>query len=218
MGLVTLIDCDGVLADFTSMFQDIVKEKFGIAARASDGKNWDHFDYPEVRDIKEEVWKYLLSTPGLIRGLKKFPYTDELLSRLRAIGKVICVTSVVSLEDSQWEEIHEEANKEYDIPKLFIPHGGYYPSERVSWLRTEAGFSRTETMLVYEKYRVEGDIFIDDKPSNVVQWADRWFKHGGVPVLWSTPDRRFPIEDTRIFQTSSVDELFDHLRYEGKIK
>ena len=221
--LVTLIDCDGVLADFTGMYQEVVKERFGIEARASDGKNWDHFDYPEVRAIKNDIWKYLLSTPGLIRGLKKYSYTDELLSRLRSIGKVICVTSVVMLEDYQREELIGEIQRDSyqglsERESLsIIPFGGYYPGERMSWLRNEAGFSRTESMLVYEKFRVQGDIFIDDKPSNVIQWADRWYPQGSIPVLWNTQERTFEIDDPRIFQTNSVDALFDHLKEKGKI-
>jgi len=190
--VVTLIDCDGVLADFSSMFVRVTKEIFGIQARMTDGKNWDHFDYPEVRAIKEDIWKYIKGTPGLIRGLEKFSYTDELLGTLRGIGDVICVTSLMD--------------------------GGYYGVERINWLIEEAGFTRFDIMIAYRKYLIEGDIFIDDKPENVVKWADRWYSDYGSPVLWSAPGRSVPVQDDRVFCTSSIPDLLIYLKEEGKLK
>ena len=191
--LRTLIDCDGVLSNFTKMFLEVVQTQFGVEAKPSDGENWDLFDYPEVKAIKNDVWKYILGTKGIIRGLEKFAYADELISRLREEGEVICVTSVTT--------------------------GGFYADERIMWLIEEMGFERFDIILAYKKYLIDGDVFIDDKPDNVIKWADHWYHaQEGVPVLWLPPGRGFPINDKRVFQTGSIDQLFRHLVYEGKVR
>jgi len=167
------------------MFLEIVQTQFGVQARPSDGENWDLFDYPEVKAIKDEVWKYILETPGLIRGLEKFDYADELVARLRKLGEVICVTSVVS--------------------------DGFYADERIVWLKEEMGFERTDIVLAYKKHIIEADTLIDDKPANVIEWADRWYPEGGRPVLWMPPGRGFPLGDSRIFETGDVNDLITYL-------
>jgi 5'(3')-deoxyribonucleotidase len=179
-----LIDCDGVLSNFSEMAVGIIKEQFGIDV-VCDGKNWDYFDYPEILPIKGKIWDYICGTPGIIRGLKKYNYADELISRLREIGHVICVTST--------------------------PRSQYYPSERFMWLIEELGFARKDVIIGYHKHLVWGDVFIDDKPSNVVSWTRRWY---GVPVLWQTPGWYIDSREEdpgNIFRTGSVDELFDYL-------
>jgi 5'(3')-deoxyribonucleotidase len=182
-----LIDCDGVLSNFSSMFVEIAKTQFGIDARLSDGENWDLFDYPEVKERKEDIWKHILSTPGLIRGLDKFDYADELVSELRKLGDVICVTSVV--------------------------FGGTYADERIAWLVEEMGFDRYDIILAYRKYMIEGDVLIDDKPANVSAWADRWFGEGGIPILWQPPSRGFSSDDDRLLVTGDVDRLINRLKW-----
>lgn len=181
-----LIDCDGVLANFSLMAMSFIKEQFGMEV-VCDGKNWDYFDYPEIKPISNKIWDYICGTPGVIRGLQKYPYTDELISRLREVGNVICLTS--------------------------IPRSKYYPSERFEWLIEELGFSRKDVILGYRKELVCADVLIDDKPHNVVSWARRWCRgqRQRVPVLWQTPG--WPIEPPKnIFSTGNVDELFEHLK------
>jgi 5'(3')-deoxyribonucleotidase len=178
-----LIDCDGILSNFSEMALGIIKNEFGINV-VCDGNNWDYFDYPEVLPIKGKVWD-IINSPGIINGLKKFDYADELISRLREIGHVICLTAVTG--------------------------GKYFASERFEWLIRELGFHRKDIILGYQKHLVWGDVFIDDKPANIVSWSRRWY---GVPVLWQTPgwNINYGEEANNIFKTGNVDELFEHLR------
>lgn len=183
--MITLIDCDGVMAKWTDMFIRVCREQFDINPTINDGKTWDFFNYPEVVAKKNDIWKYILSTKGLIRDLEKYDYADELIAKLRERGEVVCVTSIVS--------------------------GGYYADERIMWLIEEMGFPRTHIILAYRKFMVEGDIFIDDKPSNVVEWADRWYSECGTPVLWQPPEKPMTVDDERIIQTGNVDDLIKYI-------
>lgn len=182
---IILIDCDGVLSNFNEMALGAIKSQFNIDVTC-DGMNWDYFDYPNVKSVSGQLWDYICKTPGVIRGLKKYDYADELIGRLREIGDVVCLTS--------------------------IPRSKFYPSERFEWLIEELGFDRKDIILGHRKYLVNGDVLIDDKPSNVVSWAQRWY---GVPVLWSTPGWCIDSRETdpgNIFRTGSVDALIDHLK------
>jgi 5'(3')-deoxyribonucleotidase len=184
MQKIILIDCDGVLSNFNEMALGAIKNHFNIDVTC-DGMNWDYFDYPNVKSVSGQLWNYICNTPGVIRGLKKYDYADELIHRLREIGQVVCLTS--------------------------IPRSKFYPGERFEWLIEELGFDRKDIILGHRKYLVNGDVLIDDKPSNVVSWAQRCY---GVPVLWSTPGWCLNARETdpeNIFRTGSVDALINHL-------
>jgi 5'(3')-deoxyribonucleotidase len=201
--MLTLIDCDGVIANFDKMFYTVLKDEFNIDFDADQDQQWDYFNHPQVKAIKNDVWKYILGTKGLIRGLEQYDYTQEFLAKLREIGDVECVTSVVS--------------------------GGYYADERIMWLIEEAGFERYDIHLSYKKHRIKGDVFIDDKPDNVVKWADAWItdpiwgwddfppSHLPVPVLWQSPGRPRLEVDERILPASDIDFVIGYLRDVGKI-
>ena len=184
IGKTFLIDCDGILANFSEKARADLKNRYGIEVTC-DGKNWDYFDYPEVLPHKYDMWNYIVNTKGWVRGLNKYDYAEELVSRLREFGKVICISAV--------------------------PPGPYFACERIDWLIEELGFNKRDILLGYPKNLVSGDVFIDDKPANVVAWAQRWY---GVPVLWNAPGWVIspPENGSHIFQTGSVDTLFDHLR------
>lgn len=190
---VILIDCDGVLADFDAMFIGLIRDQFGIDFNPTDYDEWDYFNHPDVVNIKSDVWDRLKQTKGLIRGIKKLPYAEEMIRKLREVGKVEACTSIVS--------------------------GGTYADERIMWLIEELGFDRTDIHLSYRKYRVCGNVFIDDKPENVVKWADWWYNDGNLPVLWHTPGRaKYSLNDDRILCTGDVDEVIRKMEEEGLIR
>lgn len=198
----TLIDCDGVMAQWTKMFIEVCESQFGISPPPPNGEVWDIFKYPGIMEKRDEIWSYILSTPNLIYGLEKYDYTDELLSKLRERGEVICVTSIVT------NTVGFGTSQERAIP-------GYYADERIMWLINKAGFSREDVILAYKKFTIEGDVFIDDKPDNVIRWAYRWHKAGGLPVLWQPPEKSMKVEDDKIFHCGSVSELIRELDERG---
>lgn len=206
--VITLIDCDGIIANFDKMFYDVLKDEFNIEFDVEQDKEWDYFNHPQVKDIKGDIWKYILNTKGLIRGLEQYDYTQDFLAKLREIGPVECVTSTVV--------------------------GDYYAGERIMWLIEEAGFDRSDIHISYRKYRIKGDVFIDDKPENVAQWADAWvgrrFWDGRfppsqipVPVLWQSPGRprlevfNQDMPDERILHASDIDYVIGYLKDIGKL-
>jgi len=190
-----LIDCDGVMAQWSKMFAKVCFDHFGIQAPIFDGEHWDIFNYPEIVANKDRIWSYILGNPGLIYNLEKYDYTDELLTKLRARGEVICVTSIV-VNTTDFGTPDEKT----------IP--GYYADERIRWLMDKAGFSREDIILAYKKHTIEGTMLIDDKPGNVIKWADRWSDSGlKVPVLWQPPEKKMSVDDSRIFHCGNVDEL-----------
>lgn len=186
MKYTTLIDCDGVLSDFRDMAIRVIKEHFGVTIPETDNKNWDVFNYQQLTNIKSDIWNYIIKTPGLIKNIKKFDYADELISELRKYSDVICVTTIIS--------------------------GGTWADERIQWLIDELQFNPKNIITADKKYLIEGNVFIDDKPSNVIAWADRWYKEGGIPILWQPPNGGIKINNENIHEIGDVNELFKILK------
>lgn len=190
-----LIDCDGVMAQWTKMFIRVCQDQFGIEMPPHNGEVWDIFKYPGIVEKRDEIWSYILGTSGLIYGLEKYDYTDELLSKLRERGEVICVTSIVT------NTVGFGTPEERAIP-------GFYADERIMWLINKAGFSREDVILAYKKHTIDGNTLIDDKPDNVIKWANQWYEKGyRQPVLWQPPEKSMRVNDDRLFHCGNVDEL-----------
>jgi 5'(3')-deoxyribonucleotidase len=62
--------------------------------------------------------------------------------------------------------------------------------ERERWLERHFGVSYRDVIHAHEKYRIHGDIFLDDKPEHVDAWLDYWVNSGRdenvTALLWET--------------------------------
>lgn len=168
-----IIDCDGVLADFVTVARGVAKDLLNKDVPHHDGE-WDvlrnHLNKEEVSIILN----YIANKPGMVRGLRKFDYADNLIEMLRCRGELVACTSVLC--------------------------GKCFAGERIEWLKEELGFDRTDIILAHKKYLVTGDVFIDDKPDNVVRWAETFPK--GMAVMWQSPGR--PIDPGCIAHLSNA--------------
>ena len=61
--------------------------------------------------------------------------------------------------------------------------------ERVEWLGKHFGLDRDDVHFSSRKFRVEGDIFIDDHVANVLPWQRRW--RNSVGIVWAHPYNEF---------------------------
>lgn len=177
---IIIIDCDDVLAKFSFAAIELVRREFGRELRRWNGVEWDIFNYPEVVDIKGEIWKKMLETKGFIRNLEKYEYADEMVAGLRERGDLVVCTSVTS--------------------------GGYHADERMNWLIEEFGSDRKDIFLGARKYLLDGDYIIDDRPKNVVDWM---FHRGGEGICWIPPGTGIPrgYEEAEISGMHFVDNL-----------
>jgi 5'(3')-deoxyribonucleotidase len=175
-----LIDCDDVLADWATMAIGVAK-LMGIDLRESDNENWDITGYPEIAARKDEFWNILCNTPGNIKNLKKLPYADYLVEQLRKHGRVICLTSVLS---------------------------GVYGSERISWLIDNFDFTIHDIILAHSKYLVNGDMFIDDKPQNIIEWSN--CHNDGLGILWEYVKHDLPAS-SHILRARTVEKVLEYI-------
>lgn len=155
------IDCDGVLADFTSKTLDILNNFKNTSYKYEDIKQWDFLR--QFLDSEEEVknFKNSLNDHSLFSILEPYPGTQKYIEELKKYGKIYIITSPM---------------KEYDN---WILH-------RDNWLLDNYDIKKDKIIHTRAKYRVHVDLFIDDKPSNVNKWKKQWpdgigilFKHQG---------------------------------------
>jgi 5'(3')-deoxyribonucleotidase len=186
--MLILIDCDGVLANFSQMVLDVMKNDFGIELHYP-GYKIDCFELPNVKPLQETIWNHICDTPRLISNLETYDYANELIYKLRELGQVICLTS--------------------------LSKGKYYASERIEWLVNKLLFDRKDIFIGFRKEYVYGDVFIDDKPSKLKPWFQKWPKN--LPILWESPNwfidsREDNYHTNKFFSTGSVDDLLYYIR------
>ena len=166
------IDVDDVLAGFQDGALAIANEAFGHRRTLEDFKDWGFFQH-----YTPEEQEYLLeqcTRPGFCSSLPVLPGAKEAVAKLRELAEVYIITS-------PFDRCHT------------------WVSERAWWLKTHFGFEKDHLIHTSAKHLVNVDVFIDDRPSNVIAWAQR--NVNGLALLWplannlNCPMTKYRVED-----------------------
>jgi 5'(3')-deoxyribonucleotidase len=82
--------------------------------------------------------------------------------------------------------------------------------ERSQWLATHFNVTDRNIVFTWAKHVVTGDVFVDDKLSNIIEWHT---EHGGhaTPVLWDKPHNRSE-PPQGVVRTNSWDTVINLVR------
>lgn len=159
-----LLDCDGVLSDFTGGFLDLVNAEFGTNHQPADVTSYDIAEslgwgaaharraYDMIRDA-EGFASYLRFLPGSQDGVRE----------LQRIADIYVVTS-------PW----------WSAPT--------WCNDRTNWLRSYFGIEADHIVHTSAKHICVGDFLVDDKTSTLVKWQAEHPR--AVAVQWQTLHNR----------------------------
>lgn len=137
------VDCDGVLADFQSLYLRLLRQSGKDRTRA-DVTDYDFTRCVATREEDRAIWETIDATPGLVYNLGWVEGAHAGLRALREIGHVRCLTS---------------------------PHlGPTWMHERARWLIERAGFRKDEIVFCSNKPLVHGDFLIEDHLETANAW------------------------------------------------
>lgn len=152
-----IFDCDGVLADWTSYLLKQLYVKLTID---------DCYDFSLRTVLRETLGPDVAKRADAICSMNWFtasqpvlPHAKEMVSAARECGNVLIVTSPWATR-------------------------GWY-DERVKWLKKNLGIKQDEVIVGRMKFQVQADLFVDDKPLNVIEWATK--NKSSKAVLFAQP-------------------------------
>lgn len=152
------IDVDGCMADFVTAYLRLVQEHTGRVHTHADVTAFELHQCVVSKEENDHIWKNLIDRPGFISGMVDLPGALEAVAELRQLGKVGALTS---------------------------PHlGPFWMPERAQWLLAR-GFKKREIVFASDKSHVPGDVLIDDRIDNCVDWAKAHV--GGLAILFDQP-------------------------------
>ncbi len=151
-----LLDVDGVIADWTGA---VAGRIFEYGGGTMDRTKWFR-DSDLPPNVRTRVMM-ALAEPNFCFKFDPLPGALEAIKELRAAGcEVQFVTAI------------------WDSPTWVY--------DRNRWLRKHKLISGTSGVTyTKDKHLVKGDIFVDDKISNVEHWKAAW--PNGIAVLWAQP-------------------------------
>lgn len=151
---IILLDVDGILADFAGRFRGIANKISGLnLSREEVAKS----EWRSEKSYPEEFRKEILARTrdeGFCLEMEVLPGAVEGVEALRKMGHVYAVTA-------PWKS------------KTWC-------SERTSWLAHKLKFHENDVIHAHDKWLIDGDVLIDDKPENILEWARR---HWPRPAL-----------------------------------
>jgi len=163
-----LVDVDEVLSNFGSYVLESAGSYFQEKAAKHSGHSWDFFEIfsPEEQNFLHEM----IEKEGFCASIPLQKGAQEAVRELRKLVDVYVVTS----------------------PYHSMP----WVHERNQWLKEHFGFGKNEIVHTSAKFLVNGDIFLDDKPDNVLSWHKEHPR--GLAMIWPSPfTRSMPVDFVR---------------------
>lgn len=170
---VVLLDCDGPLANFTGAYLNAFLVLTGRLAVEDEVDRWA---IHECGFFQEEAARRgetpgqlrkaidaMVVAPGFCENIRPQKAAVEAVAKLRELADVYVVTS-------PWDS---------------SPTWMY---ERLHWVHRHFDIPRGHVIQTGRKHLVRGDIFVDDKPSHVVEWQAAW--PGSLGVLFDMHHNR----------------------------
>jgi 5'(3')-deoxyribonucleotidase len=154
MDKILLLDVDGVVANFGQYYLDIVESKLGYKYNISDLVEWNYWDVMKLSEYERQIIDHELHLPGCASRLE--PHE----------GAVAGVLGLIEVCDVRFVTAPLRGNSTWVY-------------DRNLWLREYFGFEVADrTIYAQDKSLIYGDIFVDDKISNLSDWRF------GVPIIW----------------------------------
>lgn len=156
-----LLDVDGVAGDFHLAGRRVIEEVTGRPAPAELATKWNVEKCYEMTPAEEAKVVRRFASSGFCSNIPPFPDAIDGVRALREIADVYVVTAPFEVSPT-WR------------------------NERDQWLARHFGFrAATQVIHTESKFLVKGDVFVDDKPLNVIEWqAAHPSGHG---FLWRQP-------------------------------
>lgn len=154
-----LIDVDGVIANFSQLYLDCLREATGMHRTVEEIKVWDVGDALGLTRTERAAVHSQLQLPGRAFSMRNYPHTIEAVQKLAAHADVYFVTS--PFPSPTWT------------------------FDRDQWLQVRFGELGKRVTYTHDKHICSGDVLVDDKPENVVAWIKE--NYPGCAVLWAQP-------------------------------
>lgn len=155
---VILLDIDGVVANFIAGCLPHIKD---ITGREHHHDEVDQFMIEQALGLDDEQTKQLYERVGLegwCRSLPPYEGAREGVAALRTFADVVPVTAPF------WTSKH-------------------WVRERYEWILEHLEIPEIDVIQAHAKFRIDGDVFIDDRTSHLVKWEKRHPR--GCPVLFT---------------------------------
>ncbi len=176
---VVLVDCDEVLTGFVPHVLNTARMYYGVDVNPEEISSFDLFaqlglNKKAQNNLKDEF----VSRAGWWESMPIRPGADGFIGDLQARGHEVVVVSSPWLNCPGWE------------------------SARRNLLRREFWLQPKQFISTSDKARIRGDVFIDDKVSNVEEWSQ--INEGRLAILVDQPHNR---ENTTLLRLRSFEEI-----------
>jgi 5'(3')-deoxyribonucleotidase len=184
-----LLDCDGVLADFTGGALRVVRDVTKRHYNEVDVTTWEVLDsiftkHPDDLRKREECEKRF-NQEGFVSDLNPLPGSIQAVREMLDAGVDLHIVT---------SALHSSPTWVY---------------ERTCWLKKWYGIDKKRVHYTHTKYIIDGDLLVDDKPEHIKAWIEH---RPGPGFLWSTGCNQYEKELDRL---NSWGELLERVMLRG---
>jgi len=140
-----VLDVDGPLTDFHRKARLVIRDEFGYDLPISAYKEWDVTSVLPTQEEKDRM-NELIAQPGWATSMLPDAEAVDAVREMRNSGADILFATAPHPRSKTWKE------------------------EREAWLIEHFDAHHLEVAHIHRKDFLTGDMFVDDKPSNVRGW------------------------------------------------
>ncbi len=170
-----LIDVDGVIAAYSEAFIEAYMKCGGNRVSPTDVTDWDfELCLPRCKELSNYIRAYT-HAPGFALELAPYPGAVKAVKRLMQVCEVVFVTQ--PLDSKTWAH------------------------DRAEWLRNH--FGPCTIVSTKHKHLVKGDVIVDDRGENVLEWLQSW--PDGQGIVWAQPWN----SESRLYRTNDWADVLE---------
>ena len=143
-----LLDIDGVAASFIEGCRTTAEQLIGRSFHHDDIDQWLIEKALGMDEAQTQALYRTVTSEGWCRALPVYEHAKEAIAKIREYATVIPLTS------------HHHDSKTWAW-------------ERDEWILEHLGIPKVDVIHTHRKFQVDGDVFIDDKPSHLRLWLAR---------------------------------------------
>lgn len=188
--LTVLLDMDGVIVDFVEHYLHLVEDFHGKVFSHDDVTQWDVERALGLSQDEAHVVHKALEAPRVAYHMHPYTGAVDAVHRISQHATVVFLTAHLKRSPT-W--VHDRDN----------------------WIKLFFGNVDTKVVYTHHKELVPGDVFVDDKPENVLSWKRA--HPFGTAILWSMPwNKEHWLGDSDIIRLEAFEQLISLVEYKAK--
>lgn len=172
--MIVLCDLDGIVVDLLTPWLAAYNAEYGDNLTVARLTDWDVHNCVKP-ECGTDIYRWI-DRGDVYRDLKPLPGAIDGIKTIEALGHEVVIVSAGSVNPAT-------------------------AGHKLEWCQRYLGFSRKKVIIAHQKHLVKGDVFIDDSPHKIADYAAAWPETPILTIRYPHNVRMAELAQVRMFDS-----------------